>query len=105
MGHSRRAHRHNTDAGTAANMLDHSRGRPSTCVQIEMSLAAHAAVHFQWRFDPVSETANHVTQRVELWGDGAAALVDTIRAAFEPNLASGMQRVARMMTERAAHDS
>jgi hypothetical protein len=71
---------------------------------IEVSVAADAAVRFQWRFDPVSEQRTTLTQRVQLWGDGAATLVDTIRAAFEPNLASGMQRVARMMTERAAQD-
>ena len=71
---------------------------------IEVSVAAHASVRFRWRFDRVSEQRTTLTQRVELWGDGAATLVDTIRAAFEPHLASGMQRVARMMMDRAAHD-
>jgi hypothetical protein len=71
---------------------------------IEVSVAAHASVRFQWRFDRVSEQRTTLTQRVELWGDDAAALVDTIRSAFEPSLASGMQRVARMMAERAAQD-
>lgn len=71
---------------------------------IEVSVAVHALVRFHWRFDRVSEQRTALTQRVELWGDDATTLVDTIRAAFEPNLASGMQRVARMMTERAAQD-
>ena len=71
---------------------------------IEVSVAADAAVRFEWRFDPVSEQRTTLTQRVQLWGDGAAGLVDTIRAAFEPRLASGMQRVARMMMDRLAHD-
>ena len=96
--------RNDADAGTTADILDHPRGRPSTAYTIEVSVAADAAVRFQWRFDPVSERRTTLTQRVQLCGDGAATLVDTIRAAFEPNLASGMQRVARMMTERAAQD-
>src|SRR4051812_31209734 len=71
---------------------------------IEVSVATHTSVRFHWRFDPVCEQRTTLTQRVELWGDDAAALVDTIRSAFEPSLASGMQRAARMMTERAAQD-
>ena len=71
---------------------------------IEASVAAHASMRFHWRFDPVSEQRTTLTQRVELWGNDAATLVDTIRATFEPHLAPGMQRVARMMAERAAHD-
>jgi hypothetical protein len=71
---------------------------------IEVAVASDASVRFRWRFDRVSEQRTTLTQRVELWGDDAATLVNTIRAAFEPNLASGMQRVAKMMTEHAAQD-
>jgi hypothetical protein len=43
-----------------------------------------------------------LTQRLQLCGGNAARYVDNIRAAFEPNLEPGMQRIARMMIERSA---
>jgi hypothetical protein len=39
---------------------------------------------------------------MELCGERAARYIDNIRAAFEPNLEPGMQRIARMMSERQA---
>jgi hypothetical protein len=37
---------------------------------------------------------------LELLGENAAAYVDEIRAAFEPNLEPGMRRIAQAMEQR-----
>jgi hypothetical protein len=44
---------------------------------------------------PLSERTASVTQRMELLGENAAACVDEIQSAFEPNLAPGMRRIAQ----------
>ena len=53
-----------------------------------------------WRFDPLSERTARLTQRMELLGDNAAAYVDEIKSAFEPNLEPGMRRIAQTMERR-----
>ena len=55
---------------------------------------------FHWRFDPVTEHQTRLTQRIELWGENAAAYVDGIRSGFEPNLEPGMRRLAGLMESR-----
>jgi len=63
----------------------------------------NASLIIQWHFEPLPQDRTRLTQRLELYGKNAARYVDSIRAAFEPNLEPGMQRIARMMMERAAN--
>jgi hypothetical protein len=58
-----------------------------------------------WRFEPLSEGRTRLTQRLELVGEHAAAYVDGVRAAFEPNLEPGMRRIADLMAQAAAKRS
>jgi hypothetical protein len=51
-----------------------------------------------WRFDQPSEHRSTLTQRLELTGDAAASYVESMRAAFEPNLEPGLRRIAALMT-------
>jgi hypothetical protein len=53
-----------------------------------------------WRFDAVTEHQSRLTQRIELWGENAAAYVESIRSGFEPNLEPGMRRLAGLMESR-----
>lgn len=66
------------------------------------SMFENASLIVQWRFDPLAEDRTRLTQRLALGGVNAARYVENIRAAFEPNLEPGMQRIARMMIERAS---
>ena len=66
------------------------------------SFFENASLIVQWRFDPLTDLRTRLTQRLQLCGGNAARYVDNIRAAFEPNLEPGMQRIARMMIERSA---
>jgi hypothetical protein len=50
--------------------------------------------------DPVSERTARLTQRLELLGENAAASVDEVKAAFEPNLEPGMRGIAQAMEQR-----
>ena len=68
------------------------------------ALDDNAAFLSHWRFDAISDGCTRLTQRLELSGETAPRYVDDIRAAFEPNLEPGMQRIGRMMVERAARD-
>ena len=61
------------------------------------SFFERAVLLFHWRFDPLSERTARLTQRCELLGENAAAYVDEIKSAFEPNLEPGMRRIARTM--------
>jgi hypothetical protein len=56
-----------------------------------------AQMRVHWRFDPLSQTRSRLTQRLELLGENAAAYVNDVRAAFEPNLEPGMTRIAESM--------
>jgi hypothetical protein len=71
---------------------------PGRAYAIHGSLAADAFVLFHWQFDALSEHRTRLTQRLELWGENAAAYVSDIQSAFEPNLEPGMRRIAEMMT-------
>jgi len=66
------------------------------------SFLEHASLLVHWQFDRLAEGRTRLTQRLELSGEKAARYADKIRAAFEPNLEPGMQRIARMMVERAS---
>jgi hypothetical protein len=61
------------------------------------SFLDRAVLLVHWRFDPVSTRAARLTQRIELLGENAAAYVDEIKSAFEPNLEPGMRRIAQSM--------
>jgi hypothetical protein len=71
---------------------------------IHGSLAEDAFVLFRWQFDALSEHRTRLTQRLELCGENAAAYVNDIQSAFEPNLEAGMRRIAEMMMTHAAQD-
>jgi hypothetical protein len=64
------------------------------------SFLERAVLLCHWRFDPLSERTARLTQRLELLGENAAAYVDEIKAAFEPNLEPGMRRIAQAMEQR-----
>jgi len=53
-----------------------------------------ASMRFHWRFDALPDGRTRLTQRMELRGDNAATYIDEVRAGFEPNLESGMRRIA-----------
>jgi hypothetical protein len=61
------------------------------------SFLERAMLLAHWRFDPLSERRARLTQRMELLGENAAAYVDEIKSAFEPNLEPGMRRIAQAM--------
>ena len=64
---------------------------------------AELLVH--WQFEAVSKKKTRLTQRLELLGENAAHYSEEIKAAFEPNLAPGMQRIADQMTSAASKPS
>jgi hypothetical protein len=66
------------------------------------SFLENATLIVHWQFDALSEHRSRLTQRMELRGANAARYTENIRAAFEPNFEPGMQRLARLMAERAA---
>lgn len=66
------------------------------------SLLERATVVAHWRFEPLTEGTATLTQRLELFGDNAAAYIDQIQAMFEPNMEPGMRRIARLMERRHA---
>jgi hypothetical protein len=61
-----------------------------------------AYLRIHWRFDPVSEVRTRLTQRIELFGENAAAYTEGVEAAFEPNLEPGMKRIAESMAKAYA---
>jgi hypothetical protein len=64
------------------------------------SFLERAVLLVRWRFDPLSERTARLTQQIELVGENAAAYVDEIKSAFEPNLEPGMRRIAQSMERR-----
>jgi hypothetical protein len=64
------------------------------------SFLERAVLLVRWRFDALSERTARLTQRMELVGENAAAYVDDIKSAFEPNLEPGMRRIAQSMERR-----
>lgn len=77
---------------------------PGRAYTLHGSLAEHAFVLFHWHFDPLSHHRTRLTQRLELYGEHAAAYISDIQSAFEPNLEPGMHRIASLMMSRAAQD-
>jgi hypothetical protein len=55
----------------------------------------------QWRFEAIADGRTRLTQRLELRGENAAALVTEVDAAFRPNIAAGMQKIAAAMADYA----
>lgn len=70
---------------------------PGRSYTIETAFLEGTVLLFQWRFEESSDRGTRLTQRIEVSGDNAAASIDGIRAAFEPNLEPGMQRIAESM--------
>jgi 16S rRNA (guanine966-N2)-methyltransferase len=50
-----------------------------------------------WSFEPVGATSTRLTQRLVLEGEKAAEFRDAVVAAFGPNLAPGMDRIAKLI--------
>jgi hypothetical protein len=78
--------------------------RPEQSFVLEMPLDG-ATLSFEWRFEIVSDRRTRVTQRIVLTGDNSAAFATQVQAGFEPNLASGMQRIATAMEAAVASSS
>jgi hypothetical protein len=74
---------------------------PGRGYTIESAFVENALLLVHWQFDALGEQRTRLTQRLELSGENAARYINDIRSAFEPNLEPGMQRIARMMMERA----
>lgn len=71
---------------------------PGKAYTIELgSFLEEALLLVHWRFDALSDDRTRLTQRMELWGENAAAYVDGIRVGFERNLEPGMRRIAEAM--------
>src|SRR5258708_2834148 len=51
----------------------------------------------QWRFEAIAYGRTRLTQRLALQGENAAALAAEVDAAFRPNIATGMQKIADAM--------
>ena len=66
---------------------------------IEGHIADGATFSSQWRFEPIADGRTRLTQRLELRGDNAAAYVSQVDAAFRPNIAAGMQKIAAAMAK------
>jgi hypothetical protein len=77
---------------------------PGRAYTLETTLLDEVRLLFHWRFEDLSEGRTRMTQRIEVYGENAAAYVDQIRAGFEPNLEPGMRRIAESMA-RAASDA
>jgi hypothetical protein len=78
--------------------------RPEQSFILEMPLDG-ATLSFEWRFDIVSDRRTRVTQRIVLTGDNSAAYAPQVQTGFEPNLASGMERIAAAMEAAVASAS
>jgi len=70
---------------------------PGRAYTIESSLPEEVRLLFHWRFEELSDRRTRLTQRIEVYGENAAASVDQIRAGFEPNLEPGLRRIAERM--------
>ncbi len=75
--------------------------RPEQSFVLEMPLDG-ATLSFEWRFVIVSDRRTRVTQRIVLAGDNSAAFATQVQAGCEPNLASGMERIATAMEAAVA---
>ena len=75
---------------------------PGRAYTTEIAAFGGVLLLFHWQFDELSDGRTRLTQRIELYGDNAAAYVDQIRAGFEPNLEPGMRRIAETMARAAS---
>src|SRR3954464_7645 len=66
------------------------------------SFLENAVLQVHWQFDSLREDRTRLTQRLELSGENADRYAEQVRSAFEPHLEPGMQRIARMMKDRAS---
>jgi hypothetical protein len=55
-----------------------------------------------WRFDPLPEGGTKLTQRIGVAGPDAARHAEGVRSVFEPTLASGMKRIALLLSQAQA---
>ena len=69
---------------------------PPRCFVIDMPLDC-AVLSFEWTFEPTSERATLMTQRIVLAGEQAPTYVDQIRTGFGSTLEPGMRRIATEM--------
>jgi hypothetical protein len=58
-----------------------------------------------WRFDPLPEGGTRLTQRIGVAGNAAPRHAEGVRSGFEPTLAAGMKRIARVLSEAQARDA
>ena len=72
--------------------------RPGQSYVIETQLGG-ATLRCTWRFDPTLDGKTRLTQRLELSGDDAAALVADVEAGFGPGLPDGMKRIAGLLAQ------
>ena len=57
-----------------------------------------AAITFEWRFEEIPG-GTRLTQRIVLQGGNAGLYAPQVASAFTPNLAAGMNRIARAMEQ------
>jgi hypothetical protein len=74
---------------------------PMECYTVEGRLG-RATLWSVWRFDRVSTGGTRLTQRMVLKGEDAKLYVADVQAAFAPNLAPGMNRIAAAIGRAAA---
>jgi hypothetical protein len=70
---------------------------------IEGQIADGAALSSRWLFEAIDDRRTRLTQRLELWGENAAAYVSQVDAAFRPNIAAGMQKIAAGIASYSAN--
>jgi hypothetical protein len=75
--------------------------QPQESYVIETSLEG-ASMSFTWRFESHAEGGARLTQQIRLEGPNAAAHRSQVEAAFAPNLAAGMARIAAAIEQAAA---
>lgn len=75
---------------------------PEKAYTLETALPERVLLLFRWRFDELSGGRTKMTQRIELYGDHAAAYIEQIRGGFEPNLEPGMRTIAESMARAFA---
>ena len=72
---------------------------PPHSATIEGQIADGAIFSCRWRFEAIAGARCRLTQRLELLGENAPAYVSQVDAAFRPNIAAGMQKIATAMAK------
>jgi hypothetical protein len=70
--------------------------RPLETATVEMELKG-ATLAFEWRFEAAAPNRARLTQHIVLRGTDAASYVEQLESSLRPNLAAGMERIARLM--------